>query len=133
MTLIIIVLQALLLLALVRYYNGSVDIVPFLKGLSVIWLVCFFYITMVIYLGTLVQSRGMVLGIAFLFFLIGMLAPLLFEEAYYIMPWQLPDIAFSLSMSIAWSSKIFFAIGLTAVWSLLFIVCALSRMEKMEI
>ncbi|MGL4368863.1 MAG: hypothetical protein ACRCUT_04220, partial [Spirochaetota bacterium] len=116
-----------------RYYNGSVDLVPFLKGLSVIWLVCFFYISMVIYLGTLVQSRGMVLGIAFLFFLIGMLAPLLFHESYYIMPWKLPDIAFSMSMSIAWSSKIFLAIFVTAVWSLVFIAGALRHMEKIEI
>jgi ABC-2 type transport system permease protein len=130
---IIVLLQGLLLLIVAHLFGGAVDLIPFAKGLSILWLICMFYITMVIFLGTVTTSRGVVLGLSFFFFLLGSLVPLLFPESYYFMPWKLSDIAFSLSLSIAWSLKVFIPIVMTAVWSCLFVVGSLWRIERIEI
>jgi ABC-2 type transport system permease protein len=130
---IIVLLQGLLLLIVTHLFGGAVDFIPFAKGLSLLWLLCMFYITMVIFLGTVSTSRGVVLGISFFFFLLGSLVPLLYPESYYFMPWKLSDIAFSLSLSIAWSPKVFIPIVLTAVWSCLFVAGSLWRIERIEI
>lgn len=132
-TLIMVLLQGFLLLGVTGLFHGEIDLIPFLKGLGVIWLICLFYITFVIFLGTVVSTRGAVLGIAFLFFLAGNLIPMLYAESYYIMPWKLSKIAFSFSVSLAWSAKMMIPIVMTAVWSLLFIAGALWRIERMEI
>lgn len=132
-TVIMILLQGLLLIIITPLFHGSIDLIPFLKGLGVIWLICLFYITFVIFLGTVVKTRGAVLGIAFLFFLAGNLVPMLYAESYYIMPWKLSKIAFSFSVSLAWSAKMMLPIVMTAVWSLLFVVGSLWRIERMEI
>jgi len=132
-TAIIVILQGVLLLIVARLFGGAVDIVPFIKGLSLIWLICVFYITMVIFLGTLTTSRGAVFGISFFFFLLGSLVPLLFPKSYYLMPWKLSDIAFSVAMSISWSPKVVLPIILTVIWSGLFIAGSLWRIERIEI
>lgn len=132
-TLILVLLQGGLLLMLARLFGGAVDLIPFAKGLSLVWLICMFYITMVMFLGTITTSRGAVIGISFFFFLLGSLVPLLFPDSYYLMPWKLSDIAFSVSMSIAWSPKIIFPVVFTIVWSILFIAAALWRIERIEI
>ena len=132
-TLIMIVLQGILLVTVVHLFHGIIEVVPFIKGLTLVWLVCLFYISMQLFLGTLTSSRGMVLGISFLFFLLGNLIPLLWPESFYFMPWKLTEIGFKFSMRIAWDGKIFLPIGLTSVFSLLFIFGALKRMEKLEI
>jgi ABC-2 type transport system permease protein len=132
-TLIMVLLQGFLLFGVAGLFHGEIDLIPFLKGLGVIWLICLFYITFVIFLGTVVSTRGAVLGIAFLFFLAGNLIPMLYAESYYIMPWKLSKIAFSFSVSLAWSAKMMIPIVMTAVWSLLFIAGALWRIERMEI
>lgn len=132
-TILVVVLQACLLLVVAHIFGGAVDIIPFIKGLALVWLICLFYITMVIFLGTLTTSRGVVLGISFFFFLLGGLVPLLFPKSYFLTPWKLSDIAFSVAMSIAWSPKIVIPVVMTAVWSMIFIAGALWKIERMEI
>ncbi len=132
-TLIMVLLQGFLLFLITWIFHGEIGLIPFFKGLGVIWLICLFYITFVIFLGTVVKTRGGVLGIAFLFFLTGNLVPLLYPESYFIMPWKLSKIAFSFSVNIAWNAKVILPIVMTVVWSLLFTVGALWRIEKMEI
>lgn len=132
-TLIMVLLQGFLLFIVTGLFHGEIDLIPFLKGLGIIWLICIFYITFVIFLGTVVSTRGAVLGIAFLFFLAGNLLPMLYAESYYIMPWKLSKIAFSFSVSLAWSAKMMLPIVMTALWSLLFTAGALWRIERMEI
>lgn len=132
-TLIMIVLQGILLVTVVHLFHGMVEVVPFIKGLALVWLICLFYISMQLFLGTLTSSRGVVLGISFMFFLLGNLVPLLWPESYYFTPWKLTDIGFKFSMRIAWDGKIFMPIVLTSFFSLLFIFGALRRMDKLEI
>jgi len=132
-TLIMVILQGLLLFIITRLFHGEIEFIPFLKGLGVIWLICLFYITFVLFLGTIIKTRGGVLGIAFLFFLIGNLLPLLYPESYFIMPWKLSKIAFAFSVSIAWNAKVMLPIVMTGLWSLLFTAGALWRIERMEI
>ncbi len=132
-TVLAVVLQACLLMIIARIFGGAVEIIPFIKGVALIWLLCFFYIAMDIFLGTLTISRGAVLGISLFFFLLGGLVPLLFPKTYFIMPWKLSDIAFSVAMNIAWSSKIIGPVIMTAVWSVLFIAGALWKIERIEI
>jgi ABC-2 type transport system permease protein len=130
---IIVILQGFLLVIVAHLFGGAVDIIPFIKGLSLIWLICFFYITMVLFLGTMTVSRGAVFGISFFFFLLGSIVPLLFPKTYYLMPWKLADIAFSVSLSISWSAKVVLPIIITGFWSVLFIVGSLWRIERIEI
>ena len=130
---ILVVLQGALLLLIAQIFGGAVDFIPFMKGLSLIWLICFFYITMVIFLGTLTTSRGAVFGISFFFFLLGSIVPLLFPKTYYLTPWKLSDIAFSAALSISWSPKALLPIVLTVIWSGLFIAGSLWKIERMEI
>jgi len=132
-TLIMVLLQGALLLFVTEIFHGEIDLIPFLKGLGIIWLICLFYITFTVFLGTILNTRGAVLGAAFLFFLIGNLAPLLYSESYFIMPWKLPKIAFSFSVCLAWNAKMMLPIVMTAIWSLLFTAGALWRIERMEI
>ena len=132
-TAILVLLQGGLLLIVIHLFGGAVDIIPFTKGLALIWLVCVFYITMVVFLGTLTTSRGIVFGISFFFFLLGSIVPLLYPKSYFLMPWKLPDIAFSMSLSIAWSAKIFVPVIMTVIWSCLMIAGALWKIERIEI
>lgn len=130
---IIVILQGFLLIIVAHLFGGTVDIIPFIKGLSLIWLICFFYISMVLFLGTVLTSRGAVFGISFFFFLLGSIAPLLFPKSYYIMPWKLADIAFSVSLSMSWSAKAVLPVIITVLWSLLLIAGSLWRIERIEI
>lgn len=132
-TLMAVLLQGGLLLIIARLFGGAVDIIPFVKGLAIVWLVCFFYITMTLLLGTMTTSRAVVLGISFFFFLLGGIVPLLFPESYYLTPWKLSDIAFSVSLSIAWSSKIVAPVIMTVIWSFIFTAGALWKIERIEI
>lgn len=128
-----VILQGAFLLLVARLFHGDIDFFPFAKGLAVMWLVCFFYITFVVFLGTVLNSRGAVLGVAFLFFLTGFLLPLAFEKTFYFMPWRLSDVGFAFSMSLAGNAKLLLPILMTSIWSLLFTAGALWRIEKIEI
>jgi len=132
-TIIIVILQGILLLIVAHLFGGAVELLPFIKGLSLVWLICMFYTAMVVFLGTLTNSRGGVFGISFFFFLLGSIVPLLFPRSYYIMPWKLSDIAFSVSLSLSWSAKVVLPIALTVFWSCLFIAGSLWRIERIEI
>ena len=132
-TAIIVALQGILLVAVVNLFHGRMDIIPFIKGLSLVWLLCVFYTTLLLFLGTMTRSRGVALGCAFLFFLAGNLVPLLYPESYFFMPWKLTGIAFSISMSTAWSAKMFLPVVMTGIWSILLTAGALWRIERIEI
>lgn len=132
-TAVIIILQAVLFNIVVRLFGGTVDLIPFMKGLALIWLICMFYLGLLLFLGTVTASRGMVLGCSFLFFLTGNLVPLRYPESYYLMPWKLSDIAFSVSLSIAWSSRIVIPVIMTVLWTVLLIIGSLRMIEKVEI
>lgn len=132
-TVIIVFLQGFLFNVVVRLFGGKVDLFPFLKGLALIWLICVFYLGFLLFIGTLTLSRGVALGTAFMFFLAGNLVPLLYPESYYFMPWKLSEIAFSVSLSIAWSSKIAAPVVITSVLTVMLVTGALWKIERIEI
>lgn len=132
-TLVMILLQGALFLLVVHLFKGEVELLYFFKGLAVVWLICIFYISMLIFLGTQTTSRGVVLGLSFLFFLIGGAAPIYFRESIYLMPWELPKVAFAVSMRAPWSGMLISPIVMTIFWSILFTVGALWRIERLDI
>ncbi len=132
-TVIIVFLQGFLFNIVVRLFGGTVDLFPFLKGLALIWLICVFYLAFLLFIGTLTSSRGVALGTAFMFFLAGNMVPLLYPESYYFMPWKLSEIAFSVSLSIAWSSKIAAPVIITSVLTVMLIAGAMWKIERIEI
>lgn len=134
MTLIIVLLQGALSYIVISLFNGSpVALLSFVGGLALIWLACMFYLSMLLLLGTLTTSRGIVLGTAIGFYLLGSLVPMIIKESVYVMPWKLGDIAAAVSLGMPLPNEMLLPIIATVLWIVLFIAGALWRIEKLEI
>jgi hypothetical protein len=84
-------------------------------------------------LGTLTTSRGLVLGASIGFYLIGSIVPMVVKESIYVMPWKLGDIAIVVSMGMPLPGEILLPITATVLWIVNMIAGALWRIEKIEI
>jgi len=133
-TLIIVLLQGALSYAVISLYNGSpIALLSFAGGLALIWLACMFYLTMLLFLGTLTTSRGVVLGAPIGFYLLGSIVPMIVKESVYVMPWKLGDIAAVIALGSALPVEMLLPVGATVVWIVIFLAGALWRIEKLEI
>ncbi|WP_424357630.1 ABC transporter permease [Methanocella sp. MCL-LM] len=134
MTLIMVLLQGALSYAVISLFHGSTfALLPFIGGLALIWLSCMFYMALLLLLGTITTSRGLVLGTSIGFYVLGGLVPMLFSQSVYLTPWKLGDIATGISIGMPLTMEMAMPIVATVVWIVIFIAGALWRVEKLEI
>jgi ABC-2 type transport system permease protein len=108
-------------------------LVPFLSAVGIITLNIFFYLTFTLMLGTIFNNRAPLLGIALGSVLGGGLLAGFIKPLASVTPWMLPKLAWLSATSQAIPAEIGIApLVATALWSIVFIVVALARFEKME-
>ncbi len=109
-----------------------VPVGPFLVGMGVIWLALFFYLSLVILLGALFESRGPVLGIAlgvmFFFQLAGNYLP----QIALVLPSSMHGIALGVVMGEPLPAMAVWGVISTATLSIVFILVALWRFQHKE-
>jgi ABC-2 type transport system permease protein len=110
-----------------------VPLLPFLAGAGVASLALFFYLSLVILLGVLFESRGPVLGVVFgIMFGCSIMKNFLPQIAY-ILPTSMEGIAFSIVLGMPLPAMLISQLISTAVLSTLFILVALWRFRRVEL
>lgn len=110
-----------------------VSLLPFLAGAGVILLALVFYISLVILLGVLSESRGKVLGIAFGILWGGMLLRNLIPQIGYFLPISMDGIALSAVLRTPLPAMFLSQLISTATLSIAFILVALWRFQRIEL
>jgi len=105
---------------------------PYLLGVSIILLTLFFYLTLVIMLGTFFEQRGPVLGLSFTLLFGGMIAAQFAPQLAYILPVNMQDIAAAVALSQSLPPVAISQVIFTALWCLVFLVMALWRFSRLE-
>jgi len=109
-----------------------VPLVPFLVGAGVVMLALFFYVSLVILLGVLFESRGPVLGITFGIMFGGRLLANFFPQLAYVLPLGMDGTALSIVMGIPLPAALVWEVISTAVLSIVFILVALWSFQHKE-
>jgi ABC-2 type transport system permease protein len=112
--------------------HQMVSLMPFLAGLGVVLLTLIFYISLVILLGVLFESRGPVMGIAFGIMLGGMILSNLIPYIAYVLPVTMDKVAQVIVIGMPLPAMFVSQVISTAVLSIIFIVVALWRFEHQE-
>jgi ABC-2 type transport system permease protein len=123
------------LVALVEIFLGThkiVPLLPFLAAEGVVLLALIFYISLVILLGVLFESRGPVLGIAFGVVFGGMLFAPFIPWLQYVLPLGMDKIASLIVQGIPLPAMLVSQVIATAVLSSVFILAALWRFQHKE-
>jgi len=110
-----------------------VPLVPFLAGTGVVLLALCFYLCLVILLGVLLESRGPVLGIAFGVMFGGTIIRNLIPPINYVLPLSMDGIALMVEQGIPLPAMFVSQVISTAVLSIVFILVALWRFQRIEI
>jgi ABC-2 type transport system permease protein len=110
-----------------------VPMAPFLAGEGVFLLALFFYLSLVILLGVLFESRGPVLGIAFGVMFGGMVIGSLIPQINYVLPLAMDKIAQVIMLGIPMPAMLVSQLIATAVLSIVFILVALWRFQHIEL
>jgi len=109
-----------------------VPLVPFLAGTGVVLLTLFFYLSLVILLGVLFDSRrpvlGGVLGVLFGCSIMKSLIP----QIGYILPTSMEGVALSVFLGIPLPTMLVSQVISTAILSIVFVVVALWRFKRIE-
>lgn len=109
-----------------------VSLVPFLAGVGVFMLGLFFYLSLVILLGVLFQSRGPVMGIPFVVLLGGGLMSSFIPQIGYFLPASMDKIAQSIVLGNPLPAMYVSQMVSAAVLSIAFILAALWRFQRTE-
>jgi ABC-2 type transport system permease protein len=108
-------------------------LVPFLSALGIMAVHMLFYLTLTLMLGTIFNNRGPILGIALSSILGGGLLGGFINQFFSITPWILPKAAWMMATSQALPIEIIIAaLVVSTLWSVVFIMVALVKFEKME-
>jgi ABC-2 type transport system permease protein len=110
-----------------------VPLVPFLAGTGVILLALIFYVSLVILLGVLFESRGPVLGIAFGVLWGGMILRNFIPQILYVLPLGMEGVAMGVVQGIPLPAIYVSELISTAVLSIVFTLVALWRFQKIEL
>lgn len=110
-----------------------VPLVPFLVGAGVVLLALFFYLSLVIMLGVLFESRGPVLGVAFGVMFGGLLIRNFFPPINYVLPLSMEGIALMVEQGMALPVIFVSQLISTAALSIVFILVALWRFQRIEL
>jgi ABC-2 type transport system permease protein len=106
---------------------------PFLAGVGVVWLALFFYISLVILLGVLSESRGPVLGISFGIMFGGTILNNFFPMILYVLPVSMDGIALMIVQGMPLPAILVSEVICTAVLSIVFVLAALWRFQHIEL
>ena len=110
-----------------------VPLAPFLAGAGVLMLELFFYISLVILLGVLFESRGPVMGIAFGVMFGGLIIRSFIPPILYVLPLSMDGIALSVLQGISLPTMFISQVITTAVLSIVFVLVALWRFQHVEL
>jgi ABC-2 type transport system permease protein len=124
------------LVAMIEIYLSThqlVPLVPFLAGVGVVFLALFFYISLVILLGVLFESRGPLLGIALGVFLGGSLLKSFVPQILYVLPLSMDSIAFSAMQGMPLPAILVSQLIAAVVLSIVFVLVALWRFQHIEL
>jgi len=113
--------------------HAGAPLAPFLAGAGVFMLGLIFYISLVILLGVLFESRGPVLGIAFGVMLGGMLLRTFIPQILYVLPLSLDAVAMAVVMGMPLPAFMVSQVISTVVLSIVFILVALWRFQHIEL
>lgn len=108
----------------------SLQVLPFLGALGLLILSQVFYLSLVLMLGTLYNSRGPVMGIAFGILFGGSIIPSLLPQSNLVTPWPIPQIAGGLAAGTSLPPSAWYPALATLVWIILFIWVALRRFQQ---
>jgi ABC-2 type transport system permease protein len=109
-----------------------VDLIPFLAGLGVFMLTMLFYISLVIMLGVLFESRGPVMGISFGVVFGGLAIGGFIPYISYILPVTMDKVAQQVVYGVPLPAMFISEIISAAVLSIVFILVALWRFQRKE-
>jgi ABC-2 type transport system permease protein len=110
-----------------------VPLAPFLAGVGVILLALFYYVSLVILLGVLFESRGPVLGVAFGVLWGGMILKNFFPQLAYVLPLGMDGIAFAVTQGMPLPAMFASELIAVGVSSIVFILVALRRFQHIEL
>jgi len=130
----IIALPGLVTLGEVYLATGQlVPMLPLIAGGGIVLLNLIFYLCLVILLGVLFESRGPVLGIAFGILFGGLMMRSFIPQILYALPLSMDGIALMVFQKIALPAILVSQLISTAVLSIVFIVVALWRFQRVEL
>lgn len=112
--------------------GGLPPLMPFAVGLAVLALHLLFYLTITLMLGTLLDTRGPIVGVGVGLIIAGQSLPHLIPRLGTVLPWRLPWAAAGLVLGERVPMEAFIAMGATAAWAMLFVAVALWRFAREE-
>jgi ABC-2 type transport system permease protein len=113
--------------------HKMVPLLPFLVGSGIVLLGLIFYISLVILLGVLFESRGTVLGIAFGLMFGGLILRNFIPPLLYVLPLSIDGIAQTVVQGIPLPAMFVSQVIATAVLSIVFVLVALWRFQHTEL
>jgi len=113
--------------------HQMVPLMPFLAGAGVVMLALFFYLSLVIMLGVLCESRGSMLGIAFGVMFGGTIIKNFFPQILYVLPLSMDGIALTVMQGMPLPTMLVSQVISTAVLSIVFVLVALWRFQHIEL
>ena len=127
-------LPATVVYGLLSFRMGApFSLLPFLAAVGIMAVHTLFYFTLTLMLGTFFNNRGPILGIALGSVLGGGLLGGLIQPLFYVTPWMLTKVAWATATGQAMSTGLRLAsVSATLLWSVLFILVALAKFERVE-
>jgi ABC-2 type transport system permease protein len=113
--------------------HNMVPLVPFLVGSGIVLLSLIFYISLVILLGILFESRGAVLGIAFGLMFGGLILRNFIPPLLYVLPLSMDGIALTVVQGMPLPAIFVSQLLATTVLSIVFVLVALRRFQHIEL
>jgi ABC-2 type transport system permease protein len=110
-----------------------VPLLPLLAGAGVLLLALFFYLSLVILLGVLFESRGQVLGVAFGIMFGGLIIKSFIPYILYVLPLSMDGIALMVEQGMPLPAIFVSQLISTAVLSIVFTLVALWRFQRVEL
>ena len=107
-------------------------LVPYAGGLGLLALHLLFYLALTVMLGTVLSSRGPIVGVGVGLIIAGQPLPKLVPQLSMFFPWQLPWAAAGLVLGEQLAMEACIAIGVTAAWTMLFVTVACWRFAREE-
>lgn len=130
LVLMVLVPAALAFLQMTIASSGGVGLTGFVTAVAITALHSFFYLSLTILLGVIMNNRGAILGVSLAVLLGGMLLRSL-PVVGLIMPWVLPDVAGAVVVD---PSKLFaMPVMMTALWTALFVLGSFVAFERVEL
>lgn len=106
---------------------------PFVSAVGIMAVHTLFYLSLTVMLGIIFNNRGPILGITLGSILGGGMLGGFIKPLFYVTPWMLPKVAWMTATGQALPAEIRMAsLIATLLWSVIFIIVALAKFEKME-